>query len=100
MHLAITTIRRSTAARTPIARRSDRNVARGHEEAHPPPGCTLAASGKKFGVSLADPPWRHPANAGEDSAADQYDTTSVNDIKALPVQMLVAKDSVLMLWGV
>lgn len=72
-------------------------------------GCTvddlgaLAAAGKKFGVIYADPPWSFNVYSGKGkqrSADRQYDTMSLDDIKALPVADLAADDCALMMWAV
>lgn len=53
---------------------------------------------KRYGVILADPPWRF-RNAGVTGAAERhYPTMSVGEIAALPVPALAAKDAVLLLW--
>jgi N6-adenosine-specific RNA methylase IME4 len=64
---------------------------------------TLAASGQKFGVIYADPPWSFEAysvKGKERSAERHYDTQSLEDIKRLPVELLAADDCALMLWTV
>jgi N6-adenosine-specific RNA methylase IME4 len=72
-------------------------------------GCTvddlgaLAAAGKKFGVIYADPPWSFNVYSGKGkqrSADRQYDTMSLDDIKALPIEQLAADDCALMMWAV
>lgn len=58
---------------------------------------------KKFGVVLADPPWAFKSwsKKGTGRSADQhYDVVSLEDIKALPVRNLAAKDCCLFLWTV
>jgi N6-adenosine-specific RNA methylase IME4 len=55
----------------------------------------------KYEVVVADPPWHFDlrSEAGNGKAASaQYDTMSLNDIKALPVANLVRHDSLLLLW--
>jgi N6-adenosine-specific RNA methylase IME4 len=64
---------------------------------------TLVASGQKFGVIYADPPWSFKVYSGKGKArsADRhYDTQSLDDIKALPVEKLAADDCALFLWAV
>jgi N6-adenosine-specific RNA methylase IME4 len=62
----------------------------------------LVAAGKRFAVILADPPWKFipHAETGEDLAENHYRTMPLDEIKALPVGALAAKDCVLLLWGV
>lgn len=63
----------------------------------------------KFGTLIADPPWpygkaRHSkaegGASGYVSQADkvQYETMSMQDLKALPVESVSAENSVLLLW--
>ena len=57
---------------------------------------------KQYGVILADPPWRYftyakPENRG--TAESHYATMNLEDIKALPVKSLAAKDCALFLWA-
>lgn len=53
----------------------------------------------KYGVILADPPWSY-ANAGcRGAAGNHYQTMTMKDICALPVQDWAASDSVLLLWA-
>lgn len=72
-------------------------------------GCTvddldaLISAGKKFGVIYADPPWTFNVYSGKGkqrSADRYYNTMSLDDIKALPVQQLAADDCALMMWCV
>jgi N6-adenosine-specific RNA methylase IME4 len=72
-------------------------------------GCTvddldaLAATGKRFGVIYADPPWEFKVYSGKGkqrSADRYYDTASLDAIKALPVEQLAAADCSLFLWCV
>lgn len=53
----------------------------------------------RYGVILADPPWRY-ANAGTRGAAENhYSTMSTAELCALPVRDLAAPDSLLLLWA-
>ena len=72
-------------------------------------GCTvddlaaLAASGKRFSVIYADPPWPWETWGGESgkihTACDQhYDTQVTDEIMRLPVAPLAADDCVLAMW--
>ena len=56
---------------------------------------------KKYQVIYADPPWsyRDKCNAGARGAAFKYDTMTIDDIKALPVQDIADTDCVLFLWA-
>ena len=56
---------------------------------------------KKYGLILADPPWAYRVwskkGAGR-SAESHYPTMTIEDICALPVSELAAKDCILFLW--
>lgn len=62
---------------------------------------------KKYNVIYADPPWSYtdkrtkvgPKGNKAGSAAQQYPTMTLSDIKALPVQDLAADPCILFLWG-
>lgn len=63
----------------------------------------LAQEGKRFSVIYADPPWEFRVYSGKGkqrSAERHYDTSSLDDIKALPVEALAADDCALFLWCV
>lgn len=63
----------------------------------------LIAAGKKFTVIYADPPWAFKVYSGKGkqrSAERHYDTASLDDIKAIPVGNLAARDCALFLWCV
>ena len=54
---------------------------------------------KKYSVIYADPPWSY-RNKGTRAAADNhYQTMSLPDIQALPVQDIAADDCALFLWA-
>ena len=56
---------------------------------------------KKYGVILADPPWRFKtySEKGMGKSADRhYKTMNIGDIKALPVAEIADKDCGLFLW--
>lgn len=57
---------------------------------------------RRFGVILADPPWRfrtwNETNQTK-SASKHYDLMTLAEIKALPVASLAAKDCVLVMWA-
>jgi N6-adenosine-specific RNA methylase IME4 len=64
----------------------------------------LAASGKQFPVIYADPAWRysHSPNTAKDcerSVERHYDTLSLDEINALPINLLAAKRCALFLWS-
>jgi len=64
---------------------------------------TLAATGQRFPVIYADPPWEFKVYSGKGkqrSAERHYDTSSLDTIKALPVAALAAKDCALFMWAV
>jgi N6-adenosine-specific RNA methylase IME4 len=52
-----------------------------------------------YGVIVADPAWRYERSGVEGSAEREYSTMAVDEICALPVASLAARDSVLLLWG-
>lgn len=55
----------------------------------------------RFGVILADPPWpfrTYSAKGKGRSAEAHYDTMSIDEIAALPVEGIAAPDAVLLLW--
>ncbi|PZP69505.1 MAG: hypothetical protein DI604_17865 [Delftia acidovorans] len=58
----------------------------------------------RFGAILADPPWSFRTFANDNVApargAQPYDVMSLNDIKALPVADVAAKDCLLFMWTV
>src|SRR5258706_79223 len=61
----------------------------------------LAASGKKFAVILADPPWHEltwSERGGLRAPQSRYDTMTAAEVATLPVQPASAKASVLLLW--
>lgn len=57
----------------------------------------------KYDLILADPPWRFvtrsPKGVTKKGAAGQYQTMTLPEIKALPVQMMAAPDCILWLWA-
>ena len=61
---------------------------------------TLA--GQRFGTILADPPWRFQNRTGkvapEHQRLHRYETMSVDEIGALPVQYMAAEPAHLYLW--
>lgn len=72
-------------------------------------GCTiddlvaLAASGKRFGVIYADPPWTWETWGGDSgklhtSCDTHYNTEPLDEIMRLPVAALAADDCALFLW--
>lgn len=63
----------------------------------------LAASGARFSVILADPPWEFKVWSGEGkdrSADNHYKTDGMEGIKALPVPALAADNCALFMWCV
>lgn len=53
----------------------------------------------KYGVVLADPPWRYGNSGCRGAAENHYPTMSLAEICALPVASIAAPDSVLLLWA-
>jgi N6-adenosine-specific RNA methylase IME4 len=63
----------------------------------------MAEAGQRFPVIYADPPWEFKVYSDKGklrSAERYYDTSSLEAIKALPVEKLAAEDCVLFLWAV
>lgn len=63
----------------------------------------LAATGFRAGVIYVDPPWTFRTYSGKGkqrSAERHYDVMSLDEIQAMPVAQLAAKDCALLLWGV
>lgn len=58
----------------------------------------MEAAGQ-YAVLYADPPWHHGMKRGNGVAENHYPTMSIEEICALPVAELVAKDSALFLWA-
>ena len=54
---------------------------------------------KKYAVLYADPPWHYDMKRGNGVAENHYPTMSIEEICALPVEGLAAKDSALFLWA-
>lgn len=52
-----------------------------------------------FPVVYADPAWRYSNAGGNGAAENHYPTLSVEEIAALPVASIAARDSVLFLWA-
>lgn len=67
-----------------------------------PEGHAFAGLTPPYSLLLVDPPWayRDKANAGKRGAAHKYATMSVEEICALPVADLCAKDCLLAMWWV
>lgn len=72
-------------------------------------GCSVsdlaahAASGARYGVIYADPPWEFKvySGKGKDRSADRhYNTGGLDSIKAMPVAALAADDCALLMWAV
>lgn len=57
------------------------------------------ADNSKYGVIYADPPWRYDMKRGNGVAENHYSTMSIEEICALPVADIAAKDSALFLWA-
>ena len=53
---------------------------------------------KKYGIIYADPPWRYECKNIQGAAENHYSTMSIDELCALPVEELAAKDSLLFLW--
>src|SRR5690606_38053558 len=68
------------------------------------PAIRLPAAPGGYGAILADPPWSFRTYANDNVApargAQPYSVMSLDDIKALPVAEVAAKDSLLFMWTV
>lgn len=53
----------------------------------------------KYSVIYADPPWRYDMKRGNGVAENHYPTMSIEEICALPIADIAAKDSALFLWA-
>jgi N6-adenosine-specific RNA methylase IME4 len=58
----------------------------------------LLDAGLRFGTVYADPPWRYDNRASRGAAEDHYATLSLDEIAALPVRQLAARQAHLHLW--
>lgn len=56
-------------------------------------------SGAPYGIIYADPPWEYRRTAGHGVACAHYPTMSDEEIAALPVPELAAKDCALLMWA-
>ena len=54
---------------------------------------------KKYPIIYADPPWRYSAKKMQGAAENHYPTMSIDELCALPVAELAAKDSALFMWA-
>lgn len=54
---------------------------------------------EKYSIIYADPPWRYRMNKGHGMAENHYATMGLEEICALPVADISAKDSALFLWA-
>ena len=51
-----------------------------------------------FRTLYADPPWDYDNRATRNSAARQYKTMSIDELRAMPVEKLAGSKSLLWLW--
>lgn len=54
---------------------------------------------KEYSIIYADPPWRYANNGAQGVAENHYPTMCLDEICALPVADIAAKDSALFLWA-
>lgn len=54
---------------------------------------------KKYDIIYADPPWRYQDKSCEGACAKHYQTMGVDEICALPIANLAAKDCALFMWA-
>ena len=62
----------------------------------------MIRDGRKFAVIYVDPPWTYKTYSGkgkERSAERHYDTMSIDELKAMPIWKLAAKDCTLFMWA-
>ena len=52
-----------------------------------------------YEIIYADPPWRYSAKKVQGAAENHYPTMSIDELCALPVAELAAKDSALFMWA-
>ena len=52
-----------------------------------------------YEIIYADPPWRYSAKKVQGAAENHYPTMSIDELCALPVAELAAKDSALFIWA-
>lgn len=53
---------------------------------------------KQYNVIYADPPWRYEQRSLQGAAEKHYPTMSIDELCALPVMSIAAKDCILFLW--
>jgi N6-adenosine-specific RNA methylase IME4 len=53
----------------------------------------------QYNIIYGDPPWRYDNKGGQGVAENHYPTMSIDDICALPIADIAAKDSALFLWA-
>lgn len=58
----------------------------------------IFATGKKYNVIYADPPWRYQDKGCNGSAESHYGTMKIGDICNLPVKNIADKNAVLFMW--
>src|SRR5699024_3242902 len=54
---------------------------------------------KRYDIIYADPPWRYQDKSCEGACAKHYNTMGVDEICALPIANLAAKDCTLFMWA-
>lgn len=54
---------------------------------------------RTYEIIYADPPWRYSAKKVQGAAENHYPTMSIDELCALPVAELAAKDSALFMWA-
>ena len=52
-----------------------------------------------YNIIYADPPWRYEQRKVQGAAENHYPTMSIDELCALPVETLAAKDCLLFLWA-
>ena len=52
-----------------------------------------------YNIIYADPPWRYEQRKVQGAAENHYPTMSIDELCALPVESLAAKDCLLFLWA-
>ena len=53
---------------------------------------------KKYNIIYADPPWRYDDRGAPGGAERHYQTMTIEDIKALPVNEISADNAILFIW--
>jgi len=81
-----------------LARQERNRVGGKHDTCATSDLAALVASGARFGAVYADPPWVYDNQSTRAAQGNHYDGLTVEELCALPVRDLAAKDAHLHLW--